>query len=449
VTAPSEVSTAARWAVAFDVDAIQDYVFASQRPLDIMGASRIVEEFTEWAGTVALGAGARLVFAGGGNGLVLVDGEDAARRLAGEIEARFSKATAGGGHCSTAAVPCAADDATTWRRAQTALRMAKATHALDAAAVLVPAGTDPSEVCAACARELATTTDRVGDTDERIGDQCRRRRERGRAGEFPPDLEKLFDDERGLLAAVYLDGDGVGRMLTEAGSFDELKALAERIRSATRDALEWAVAELGLGQGRHRRYLAPVVGGDDILVFVDGRHSGRLLQRIWEHLRSGVPEIRFSAAVVHGLRRSPLRVLLDEAHWALDEAKEAAAKSEHPAVAVALLAGRRFAAGRSLLFGAPLDPARFDDLIGLTAAFARVEPSQRAGMAADIADASAKRAVLNLDYRAARSHEAAAALADARRFAHSDSDKEGSEKKLVATVAGALALAEEWGGDHR
>lgn len=424
----------AKWAVAFDVDSIQDYVFASHRPVDVMGASLIVEDLAE---EVQRRAGSGVVFAGGGNGLVLVSSETEAQHLKAELESYFFKATLGGGTLSTAAVACGSSDASTWRDCQVALRLVKATRAFRSPSVLIPDATPPAKVCQACGREVATSTLPIGDTQEAVGEQCKRRRERGRQTGQSTDLEALFESSQGLLGTVYLDGDGVGSLLTRSASFHELGQLARKIRSATKTVVDRAASDLGLGKGR---YLAPVAGGDDVLVFIDGQETAGLLEKLWQHLSCELADIWFSAAVVLGPRRSPLRVLLDEAHWAMGEAKRQALQLDRPALAVALTAGRRSAAAQQLLFGGPLPSSRLAELVELVNSFARVEPAQRAGMASEVADRSWARAELALDYRATRNEQVSHALEKARDFT-----SPGSGKDLLATVASALALADEWG----
>jgi hypothetical protein len=126
-----------RYLVAFDVDAIKDYVFAAVRPLDITGASRIVEAFTQQAGGLP-----DVVYAGGGNGILVRESNVAAAELRDWLEARFAELTGQAGSCTAVVVAEDGDFDGARRRLWRELARRKATRGLDEPSrELVGAGT--------------------------------------------------------------------------------------------------------------------------------------------------------------------------------------------------------------------------------------------------------------------------------------------------------------------
>ena len=58
--------------VSFDVDHIQEFVFASNRPLDVQGASELVKDLNDHTLQKWLGPTAAVIYVNGGTGLLRV-----------------------------------------------------------------------------------------------------------------------------------------------------------------------------------------------------------------------------------------------------------------------------------------------------------------------------------------------------------------------------------------
>jgi hypothetical protein len=412
--------TAGQYFVAFDVDAIKDYVFAAVRPMDITGASRLVEAFTQEAAGLS-----GVVYAGGGNGVLLARSADEAAALRQRLEMGFFRLTGGAGSCTAVMVPGGNFEVARGRLWRDMARR-KAMRSLDEVSrVLVGGGVRP---CQACGREPGEIKSQVGDDpadEELIGPQCELRRSAGRAtrsastaGELPPaqHISQLFghsedqeaDREHGrgeALAAIYLDADRAGERLQGLASISELKAFAESVRSVTRAALYGAIGALRLAG----RFLAPVVGGDDVLVFVDARCADAMLGELWTRLRPLERQwgLCFSGAVTVGPSRAPLRLLLRQVEADLRLAKQSSGGPEagrrEPAVVVTSLLAGRLHDPRQPLFGGPVGRSWWTgspSVAELVGALRSVTPAQRAGMAQDLAQPSAELVDLDLEYRA-------------------------------------------------
>src|SRR5581483_1675638 len=164
------------------------------------------------------------------------------------------------------------------------------------------------------------------------------------------------------LAALYLDGDGLGRRLAENDDADRLRAASNTVTSGVADVLKSIT-----GDGNDRdgaTILTPVVGGDDVVVFCDARRAPELLERLWSGLEQrvrldGAPA-RFSAAIVLSDPYLPLRLLFGEARQGLERAKELSRRAEGAHVELRTLLGRRLHGGRGTsLAGVPFPRERF------------------------------------------------------------------------------------------
>src|SRR5579884_3139753 len=309
-----------RYLVGYDVPGIQRYVFEPVRPLDIMGGSSLLERFASKAEKIAHRFGAETIYSAGGGGLFVAPNESTAERLSKELPKTLGSLTAGGASIVCTAVALDGDFTEARTRLRRQLDEQRLARLIDEPSeVLLPAGTRPDEVCQACGLELADCDSTIGggasQETERIGPRCHAHREEGRgrrkATGVPETIRDLFppgeDDEprgperlprRAVLAALYLDGDGLGRRLAGIADIDKLHDASRAVSSGVRRALG-SIA--GKASSDEAAILTPVVGGDDVLVFCDGRRAAQLLEDLWTELErcvqlDGVPA-RFSAVI--------------------------------------------------------------------------------------------------------------------------------------------------------
>ncbi len=434
--------------VGFDVDRIQESVFAGSRPLDILGSSAIIEQFAQTACQIAEQEhGATPIYAGGGAGMFTVPGDlEDAEALAARFEAELARVTGGAATCSAAAVDGGGEFRDDQARLGAAIAARKRTRWLEEPGRILAEVRDPRALCQACGLEPATTTDRLGgDDEEHIGDQCQLRRKAGRAAReqrqagFTPaqDLDDLFDGDGSgdggdrppsrWLAAVYLDVDKAGEKVATCADRSELKELASRLRDGTRTALAAAIDATGLDG----RVIAPVVGGDDVLVLANAAVAGRLLAAVWDGIDRYITTplgLYASAGVAVTHRYLPLRLVTRHAATALRRAKEASYESDEAHVTVTAVGRiRRSAPDAGPVFGGPLPRSCLtagngSDTLGgslgaLLAALHDVPPAQRSGLLADLSRTPASLRELDVDYRIA--HRSLPSLARAVETARS------------------------------
>lgn len=460
--------------VGFDIPGLQRYVFAPVRPLDVMGGSRLLERFADQARASAQKLGAEEIYSGGGHGVFIV-GESGSinetSQLIGQWRRELADLTRGGVEVVAASVPLEGDFRSSRLRLGVALERERAARLLnEPSKELLPEGTHPSQVCRACGMEVATFDDPVGGDREAIGPQCQARRSEGRR-EGSVVLRELFggqpdasdgseeveDPDRpppgSVLTSLYLDADGLGRLLAGL-DIDEVHRLSKEIRQRAREAT--AVAE-EIAKQQGRRILAPIVGGDDVLLFLDARLVPKMVRAVLGALRdpprpgatAGGAELRFSGSVVFADPYTPLRHLFEVARRSLKEAKIRAHQTGVPHLAYRSLLTKRLHPGAELLFGGPLpadlaESARGDSspLEALVEAVLSIaDDTQRVGLGRDLlGTASREEQRLAVDDRLARLGDRGLedAVAEARRW----SVKLGRDESEI--LLGALALAELW-----
>lgn len=440
----------------FDVDAIQDYVFATARPIDILGGSQLIEHFGDHATDLAKAAGGKVVYVGGGAGTFEFPAFDDAHAFAIRVERELHDWTRGAARASAAAVPVDSEFGSAAAELAAAIARRKQTRWLDEPGTVLADVADPRALCQACGREPATHDDQLGGSDtEKIGERCHHRRRYGREHrhsghvEQATDLNDLFGgrdtvvvDEpagatgatgRRLLAAVYLDVDRAGERLARCSTSKELADLSAHLRDGTQRAFAEAVERLGLDG----RVLAPVVGGDDVLVFVDAAVAGSLLSAILEGIDRYVTKptgLHSSAGIVIAVRFLPLRLLTQRAGVALRAAKEASYRGApgraEPHISFHVVGRvRRSAPSDGVVFGAPMPASRWVRIdtrgrsdrtgadIGDVIDYLRdLPPAQRAGLLADLAQQPESLMELDIEYRAThRSSPSLAAAVEAAR----------------------------------
>ncbi len=391
------------------------------------------------------------------------------RVLAEEWQSALARLTSGAVASVAAGIPLGLSLADARQHLRLLLDEQRSQRLLDQPSkILLPAGTAPGAVCEGCGAEPSAYVDQVGNETERIGEQCQARRTAGRDAHAPT-LAQLFGqadliDVAGsavtlqdrppigsTLAAVYFDADSMGRRLGKLDTLDELGRLSRDIGDQVGAAVE--AAKAAADQAR-RRLLAPIVGGDDVLLFLDAAIVPTVLSKVADSLSSAIArewKLRFSASVVVADPYTPLRQVFGESRRALKAAKERAHRTEQAQIAVRSLLPARLHPGSDLLFGGPLP---LEDVVGdgesrgplmqlINDVAAISDRSQRAGLARDLlsGEGVAERELALLD-RIVRTNDGhmQRALELARHWA----SVLGPGRHHHELLLGALALADQW-----
>ncbi len=324
--------------VSFDVDRIKDLVLASVRPLEIQGASEIVKDLSRdrslpWRQSPELpscsvyrilqeeGLGAEhVLFAGGGTGLLIVPSEKAPR-IADAIRSRFTEASEVGS-CTVVwrafyphelvagpdlpplhpALPpgirlCRidSDGACPFGRIVQLLaddlRQAKEER-LDPPIAPLPGILRRCDVCGVRAAEESW---RFEDQTDWLCAPCYHHRQRGRLErewleKQKPELKTAesisdiagLEAERGYVAVIYADANGMGQMLFAMGRMADYALFSQTVT----EVFDMVITDIVQRFNLKGRYQAPILGGDDLLFLVPAGKAADLVAFLMREVKN-------------------------------------------------------------------------------------------------------------------------------------------------------------------
>lgn len=329
--------------LAWDANSIHAFVFDTTNATGIRGASDILKETdNELRRGNALGVDHRqILFAGGGSGLAVIAQEREAEsvdRLHRLFATRTLVAT-----CSAAAVDLVSESESFADRAAAAGRELARGRALTGPDA-EPAVPFFVERCRVCGRRAAAEAPPRGVSREpRLEcEPCNLRIERGKKNvryqHEPSDYAAVADDAgKGFYAALYADGNGVGRALTSLDSPLRYATFSRALAELVRKSFEETAQRYGLaedsengGNGHSAGTLQlPICGGDDLVAILPGKFAVPFARDLLARLQAKAdanPDLkaaRFgaSAGVAIGHVKFPIRHLLGEAEELLSMAK--------------------------------------------------------------------------------------------------------------------------------
>jgi hypothetical protein len=164
--------------------------------------------------------------------------------------------------------------------------------------------------CMACAVQPAEQEDPSGidSEDKWLCNSCFQKRATGRRARTTEHMAFTMEEialgrrqgheydgsvERGRVAVLYADVDRAGGLMQMCANETQATALSEHLWSATRTGAAYAKAQFPY------RYQSPIVGGDDLLLFLPNRRCVHTLWEIWtrveERLKSPPRELQKTA----------------------------------------------------------------------------------------------------------------------------------------------------------
>lgn len=324
--------------LAWDANSIHSFVFDTPNATAIRGASRILEGIdAKLSKGQAIGLHpSQILFAGGGSGLAVATQSQARDAIEG-IHRLYASDT-GIATCSAALVPLFRGRETFSERVDAAHR-ALTKDRIERGPDAEPDVPFFAARCRVCGRRAAAEMvprGGTGDPRPECG-PCRRRIE---VGKISRESEKEHSDfshlaDRAGYALIYLDGNGIGRAISELKAPHRYYGFSKALLEMVRDVFEKTAADFELRSEDDQdesksRYHLPICGGDDLVAVVPARVSvplaRTLLSRLQEHADDSaqLKESSFGAAagVAIGHSRFPIRHLLVEAQALLKSAKK-------------------------------------------------------------------------------------------------------------------------------
>lgn len=358
-----------RYLVIHDVDAIQKYVFATNRLREIRGSSALIDRINR-RDTLDLvnRYGGQLIYSGGGGMAADFATPNAASGLCRDLGARYVDGTISSS--STGVIESYDENApdndeqgfaNALKRARGNLRREKGSRAR-ASQVL----TNPyAKRCQACGIYPADHYDEKLPGTEQTGKficvSCyRKRRHAGRAQlsrvhqrirqeiisqggprvRFPRELDEDIGDGAnppGYIGVIYADGNRIGDWLRRIKSKTALRDFSQTVDDATTQAISSVLARRWREHWHGQQVLpalVPLCGGDDLVVVVRGEHALAIAIEYLQQFqkRAQMPpavvneidnnEVSACAGVAIGKSHVPLSALFGLAHELCGLAKQ-------------------------------------------------------------------------------------------------------------------------------
>ncbi|MEW6457050.1 MAG: hypothetical protein AB1410_10110 [Acidobacteriota bacterium] len=293
--------------IGFDADKIQEYVFATSKPIEIGGASEIVRELNKdqifkWIKEIDnMLTEENVIYAHGGGGLIISPVSNA-DKIIKKIEDEFHKASV------TASLTAEKIEvqvkeiennfSTIFKHLSEKLRFKKDQKlAISSYSIRIP---PYFKRCGSCGVYPVTQYDyKYRDEEERyICDSCFNKRKKFREKILSSGLtlenivkENKENSEEDYLAIIYADGHNTGSIL-ETFTLPEFREFPEKLYEISREILEDTINELKL---KHR-YIAPVIGGDDLVLLLPAKKSILAIRKIIDKFRT---QIKFIDKLKH------------------------------------------------------------------------------------------------------------------------------------------------------
>lgn len=319
-----------------DADRIHEYVFSPRQLRLVRGASSLQAELnlTVLPELVTTNHG-RLIYAGGGTILADFKDSEAARSFENAARLEFRKRTAIATASFSSLSFTDSGFAVTWDRLRARLEQVKSGRQERRANISNPYW-KRCEACGVFAAERFVTA--PGGGQAAYCAACRLRLEQSSESRYfrivksrfglqarpPRDFEELgrLATPEGYLGFVYLDGDRLGRWLSErVQDEDDFRRLSREIREGMETAVLSAVASLCDADTRIAPFEILLLGGDDALVALAADRVVGFLRRFHQAFQQ--MDLPYSAGVVLAHSHYPIADGIAEAEKLLRAAKSA------------------------------------------------------------------------------------------------------------------------------
>lgn len=273
------------WLVGYDAHGIQDFITASNRPLAMLGASSTITRFD----AAMAGSASRSVFAGGGRGIELVDGQTAASARCQQFADEFALVTLGG-TMSTAALPFDRNhESASLRWLRQRLELVKDACPPPGRGAL-SLFTRRADQCADCGTyEAEFPSESPNNPRERICRRCRDMTLAGRANthRIGARIQSLLDVVKPgeYIAAVSIDGNNLGSFFEGLDTLAETHEASRELAKLFQDAHKQASQEI---RGEH---VPLATGGDDLRLFLSQSQVLGYLDVLIQELETGADRL--------------------------------------------------------------------------------------------------------------------------------------------------------------
>ncbi len=361
--------------LSFDADRIHSFVFETSTPLEIIGASHRLKKLnTDLKSGLGEDLPTAVIYSGGGSGILIAAPNDV-EPIMKRISAQFSELTPTlGVTCAYELVPLtdlgsgrtlteeqranqAKIDGKSFRykacsttgagfgsiiqRIGLKLRLAKSRKTYADTIETSPLALR----CKSNSRRTAQIQDRQ--ENDRISAISSQKREWGRAESQANDqarhFQQLIDQgsEKNYIGVIYLDGNRMGSLIESLRTIEQFSVFSTLVEEGFKQALETGLENANQARPEPLPHLAPITGGDDILLLVEANYAltlardiGQAVESYFEQQNSDLIRKTFDADLVATIQqiglgigviiadvKFPIRYLVDYAENLLKSAK--------------------------------------------------------------------------------------------------------------------------------
>lgn len=347
--------------LSYDVDSIKNYVFGSSEFKAIIGASKIVSNFDEMMKKELSSKNTYIVHAVGGTGLIIVLKDDV-EEIEEVIKNKFNK-NVPGGYITISSVDFYPYELIDGLKKQEinekelekkfnlrfnnlteqtnfyklfSLLASKMREKKNSKEVEMKRITPEFHICESCNTYPATQILRkASDNNEseniKICESCAKKIEIGEEKiseekfaktileiDTETEEEKMSD----WLGVIYIDGNNLGKLYSKIDNDKEYIKISDEIEKASQNAVKQLIERMNL----ERKYAAPILGGDDIMLFIPSNVAievyielDKILNR--EFGKIGKDGISYCGSILFCKKTMPLKMIFDASSALLKQAK--------------------------------------------------------------------------------------------------------------------------------
>ncbi|PNR94430.1 hypothetical protein HWHPT5561_08585 [Petrotoga sp. HWH.PT.55.6.1] len=349
--------------LSYDVDSIKNYIFSSSEFKAIIGASKMVSDYDEKVKKFLSKENSYVVHAVGGTGLAVILKDDS-KRIEEELRQSF-KEIVPGGFLTISKVDFypselihglkKVDLNTSQLEKEFNLKFNNLTEQTDfyklfsllasnmreeknSKSTEMKRITPEFDLCEACNTYPASEIiHRAADPNEsntmKVCEICKKKIDSGeekiKKEKFADslldiDTEHVKENQTDWLGVIYIDGNNLGKVYSRIKTDKEYITLSENIENAAESAVKQVIKEKNL----ENKYAAPILGGDDIMLFIPAKQAIDIFLRLDEILSEKFGNIdgkgngiSYCGSILFCKKSMPLKMIFEASSNLLKQAK--------------------------------------------------------------------------------------------------------------------------------
>ncbi len=339
--------------VVFDTDKIKEYVFATNKLKEIMGASAILNHLNkvrmeEEVSKICGDNNFEKVYADGGGAAFRVP-DNKADEVISAIKELYTRETNGGASITGVKYAEKSNNGYSFSEISEALRKEKESKTAERKAnegTVSQASLPYMRFCDSCGRNYATKVVKNEDGEEEwLCPVCLKKRNFLLSAPGVKSLDDIIKEDMGspkdtyisqtfddiaskenYIALIYADGNGIGKKMEKIKSLDELKSFSKKMDDAMRQAVSQALSDTLNNKGfKTLPFKVLLLGGDDLVLSINADLAFPVAVKIAENFEKhfkNTENLSLSIGIVISHKNFPFKQALNYATSLLSYAKK-------------------------------------------------------------------------------------------------------------------------------